>query len=154
MIFKDPPSPITDCPYPEVKKDIDKYIESDGKNNVMKASNLLPIKFFLMTTKGRVTSQWRRVALFYIQYGGNIYVIGSNNGGIKQPGWYKNALIDPIVWVQKDGESYWAVCKQLDNDSELRSILWDKFCSIFPIYTGFQNKVPDRIFPIVEIKRI
>lgn len=153
MIYDQAPNNITDCPYEQVKLDIERYIQSAGKDNYQKIPPLAPIKFLLISTRGRNTDIWRRVALFYVEYNGNIYVIGSNYAGIKQPNWYKNGIKNPIVWVQKDGEEYWGYLKQVSEES-LYNTIKSKLYSLFPLYKHFQEKRPERIFPVVEIRRV
>ena len=137
------------------KKDIDQYIESDGKNNSATFAGLLPIKFCLITTKGRTTGLWRRTALYYIEYNNDLYLVSSNDAKINQPDWYLNACQNPIVWIEKSNQdSYWGVCHDISEQESLRNIIWSKFCSMAPIYKFLQDQSKDRIFSIVRVRKV
>jgi deazaflavin-dependent oxidoreductase (nitroreductase family) len=156
MIFKDPPFPIIDTELPLVVPHINQYLSTNGRNNCISMPNMLPIKFCLLTTKGRISSEWKRTVVFYTEYNNLIYIIGSNAGKELHANWYLNALVDPIVWIQHDLTEYWAVCKVLDaeDDSDLIDIIWKKMNKLYPMYSYFQKKAGDRKLPVVQIRRI
>lgn len=156
MIFKDPPSSIIDSTFPTVKVDIDRYIESNGIENFIKLPNMLPMKFCLLTTKGSISNEWKRIAIFYIEYDGSIYIAASWGGNPVNPAWYNNMLKNPIVWIQRESKEYWAISKEIDeiDDSELRELIWKKLCAVFPMYDEFQKRCPNRTIPVIKITRI
>lgn len=54
----------------------------------------------LLTTKGRRSGVSRTVALIYTRRSDDLVVVASNGGSDRHPGWYHNAVADPVVSVQ------------------------------------------------------
>ena len=54
----------------------------------------------LLTTTGRRSGKRRTVPLLYLEDRGTVLLIGSNNGGPSNPGWYHNLVANPTVEVE------------------------------------------------------
>ena len=140
------PSPIHDSDQEWIKSQVDEYIATDGAKPVFRYGAPL----VLMTTQGRKSGQWRRIALIGASDGDSVLVVASRGGGPKHPSWYHNLVANPRVWVQQGAESFWTTAHTATPEEKPR--LWDKMVGLYPDYADYQEKT-DREIPVVVLVR-
>lgn len=55
----------------------------------------------ILTTVGRKSGQRRSVPLPYFAFNGSEYIVASNNGSDRNPGWWHNLIANPVVIIQQ-----------------------------------------------------
>ena len=141
-----PPSPIIDSKAGWVKKQIDEYIATGGKEPVFRYGAPL----VLITTQGRKSGEWRRTCLIGTSDGDDVVVVASKGGAPTHPAWYNNLESNPRVWVQQGTESFWTTAHTATPDEKPR--LWDLMVGLYPDYADYQTKT-DRQIPVVVLRR-
>ncbi len=96
---------VHDSPTGWVNKHIRDYLDSGGANGHRYNGR----DSLLITTRGRISGQLRRTALFYGVEADRYVVVASNGGKPAHPGWYLNLLADPRVEVQVGADVFPAV---------------------------------------------
>ncbi|MEJ1229446.1 MAG: nitroreductase family deazaflavin-dependent oxidoreductase [Galbitalea sp.] len=140
------PSPIVDSDRDWVRKQIDEYVETDGKEPTFRYGAPL----VLLTTRGRKSGEWRRTCLIGASDGTGVVVVASMGGAPTHPVWYLNLEANPRVWVQQGAETFWAVAHTADAKEKPR--LWEKMVALYPDYADYQEKT-DRQIPVVILER-
>jgi len=140
------PSPIVDSPVAWVKKQIDEYTATDGKQPVFRYGAPL----LLITVKGRKSGDWLRTCLIGASDGDDVIVVASKGGSPEHPSWYRNIEANPRVWVQQGADSFWTIAHTADAAEKPR--LWDKMVGLYPDYADYQEKT-DRDIPVVILER-
>lgn len=141
-----PPSPIIDSKAGWVKKQIDEYLASGGKEPVFRYGAPL----VLITTQGRKSGDWLRTCLIGTSDGGDVVVVASKGGAPLHPAWYLNLDSNPRVWVQQGEESFWTTAHTATAEEKPR--LWDLMVGLYPDYASYQKKT-DRQIPVVVLHR-
>ncbi len=133
---------------------------TDVNERVMKAlrknagtipGELGAIPCLILTTVGAKSGQTRSVPLFCKTVDGRLVIIGSMGGAPRNPPWYYNLLKNPVVGVEKDGNTYQAKAHVLTGTE--RDYFFSKFAEAYPIFAGYQASV-SRIIPIVELRPV
>jgi F420H(2)-dependent quinone reductase len=140
------PAPIVDSDAGWVKKQIDEYIATDGKQPVFRYGAPL----VLITTQGRKSGEWRRTCLIGTSDGADVVIVASKGGAPSHPGWYHNLEANPRVWVQQGAETFWTTAHTATADEKPR--LWDLMVGLYPDYADYQKKT-DRQIPVVVLRR-
>jgi deazaflavin-dependent oxidoreductase (nitroreductase family) len=140
------PSPIIDSDAAWVKKQIDEYIATDGKEPSFRGGAPL----VLITYQGRKSGDWRRTCLIGASDGDNVIIVASKGGADDHPAWYKNIEANPRVWVQQGPETFWTVAHTADAAEKPR--LWDLMVGYYADYADYQKKT-DRDIPVVVLER-
>ena len=138
---------VHDSPSEWVRKHIDAYVESDGKEGHEWKPG---VPTLLLTTRGRKSGKLRRTALIYGQDGDNYVVVASRGGAQKHPAWYLNLSDNPDVEVQVGGDKFSARARTAGPDEKAR--LWPMMAKIWPAYNDYQKKT-EREIPVVVLER-
>lgn len=112
---------------------------------------LLGIQMLLLTTKGRKTGRARTLPLAYVEYRGELVIVGSNGGSPKPPAWWLNIQDAKTVQVQVGGERFeatWRTAPQAE-----RMEYWRKLQAAIPAYRIYRVRT-DREIPIVLLRRV
>ncbi len=140
------PSPIVDSEAAWVKKQIDEYVATDGREPKFRYGAPL----VLITVKGRKSGQWLRTCLIGDSDGSDVIIVASKGGAEKHPVWYLNIEANPRVWVQQGADEFWTVARTANAEEKPR--LWDKMVGVYPDYADYQKKT-DRDIPVVVLER-
>jgi deazaflavin-dependent oxidoreductase (nitroreductase family) len=128
-----------------VKKHIDEYVETDGRQGHEWREGVLTL---LLTTRGRKSGKLRRTALIYGQDGENYVIVASKGGYPHHPAWYLNLSENPEVHVQVEDKKFPARARTAEGEERAR--LWKIMTGIWPAYDEYQTKT-DREIPIVVL---
>jgi deazaflavin-dependent oxidoreductase (nitroreductase family) len=128
-----------------VKKHIDEYVETDGRQGHEWREGVLTL---LLTTRGRKSGKLRRTALIYGQDGENYVIVASKGGHPHHPAWYLNLSENPEVLVQVEDKKFPARAHTAEGVERAR--LWKIMTGIWPAYDEYQTKT-DREIPIVVL---
>jgi deazaflavin-dependent oxidoreductase (nitroreductase family) len=128
-----------------VKKHIDEYVETDGRQGHEWREGVLTL---LITTRGRKSGKLRRTALIYGQDGENYVIVASKGGHPEHPAWYLNLSNNPEVHVQVEDKKFPARARTAEGEERAR--LWKIMTGIWPAYDEYQTKT-DREIPIVVL---
>ncbi|TAK20244.1 MAG: nitroreductase family deazaflavin-dependent oxidoreductase [Chloroflexota bacterium] len=77
-------------------------------------------RYLLLTTRGRRSGRSRTCALAYVERGRDIAVLA---GWGERSDWYRNAIAEPRVMVQRGTRRWRAHARAVSNGDELREIL-------------------------------
>jgi deazaflavin-dependent oxidoreductase (nitroreductase family) len=128
-----------------VKKHIDEYVETDGRQGHEWREGVLTL---LLTTRGRKSGKLRRTALIYGQDGKNYVIVASKGGHPHHPAWYLNLSENPEVLVQVEDKKFPARARTAEGAERAR--LWKIMTGIWPAYDEYQTKT-EREIPIVVL---
>jgi F420H(2)-dependent quinone reductase len=140
------PTPIVDSDKDWVKKQIDEYLATGGRQPVFRYGAPL----VLVTTKGRNSGEWRRTCLIGTSDGDDVVIVASMGGAPRHPAWYLNLETNPRVWVQQGTDAFWTTAHTADDAEKPR--LWDLMVGLYPDYADYQKKT-DRQIPVVVLRR-
>ena len=137
-----------------MKDHVDQYLESDGTDGHMYATNFpgrpqRTVPSLLLVTQGRKSGDKYLFPLFYGTTGNSYYVVASKGGAPDHPGWYKNLLVHPEVEIQVGTEHLKAKARTTSGPERQR--LWDDAVKFWPDYVNYQKKVPNREIPVVVL---
>ena len=121
--------------------------ENDGQV----PGDLNGIPFLILTTTGARSGEKRSVPLFSQTVDGRLIIIGSMGGADRNPPWFYNLVNNPVVTVEKDGQTFLATA--VVTVGEERAYFFKKMCAAFPIFTEYQAGT-NRTIPIVELIRV
>ena len=138
---------IYDSPSSWVRKHIQDYVESDGREG--HAWN--GVHALLLTTRGRRTGKLRRTALIYGEDGEKYVIMASKGGHDFHPGWYLNLTKNPEVQLQVGAEKFAARARTASGAE--REQLWALMAEIWPDYNKYQARTKRQI-PVVVLERI
>lgn len=137
---------ILDSPTGWVAKHIRRYVETGGKEGHRYQGR----DALLLTTRGRVSGQLRRTALFYGRDGDRYLLVASDGGSPRHPSWYRNLVECPDIVVQVGADRFAARARTAT--PEERPALWRTMAAIFPLYDTYQARA-GREIPIVIVER-
>jgi deazaflavin-dependent oxidoreductase (nitroreductase family) len=150
---------MTDFKIPEtlpkwMKDHVDLYLKTDGKEGHFYTINLpnvakKDVPSLLLVTKGRKSGEKYLFPLFYGRAGNGYFVVASKGGAPDHPGWYKNLKANPEVEIQVGTEKMKARARTASGEERAR--LWKEAVKVWPPYTDYQQKVPDREIPVVVL---
>jgi len=106
----------------------------------------------LLTTTGRKTGKPRVTPLNFTVDGDRLAVIGSKGGSATHPSWYLNLLDDPIVTIERGGDTYRARARVAEEPE--RSRLFDQQAKAMPFFDGYRKRVKAREIPVVVFERL
>jgi deazaflavin-dependent oxidoreductase (nitroreductase family) len=136
---------IYDNPSSWVKKHIQEYVETDGRQGHEWREG---VPSLLITTRGRKSGKLRRTALIYGQDGENYVIVASKGGHPHHPAWYLNLSENPEVHVQVEDKKFPARARTAEGEERAR--LWKIMTGIWPAYNDYQTKT-EREIPIVVL---
>lgn len=114
------------------------YRATGGRRGLSPPSSVL-----LLTTTGRKTGQPRQVPVLYLTEGPNLWVVASNYGGERHPGWSANLLANPDATVTVRGSDR-PVRARLASDDEKKT-LWPRLLELYPTWKAYASWT-DRAF--------
>jgi deazaflavin-dependent oxidoreductase (nitroreductase family) len=109
------------------------------------------MKRIKLTTTGRLTGQLRDVRLYAYPDGEGLVVIGSSNGGDRDPGWVHNLRALPKGTVLDGKRATLVSAEEVAGADHDR--LWRLACEDFPYYDTYQRKTTRRI-PVFVLRPI
>jgi deazaflavin-dependent oxidoreductase (nitroreductase family) len=104
----------------------------------------------LLTTIGAKTGQQRTVPLIYIPHGEKLFLVASNGGEPKNPGWYYNLCANPLVQVTRDGTVASYLAREVEPDE--RAAIWAKALSIYTGFEAYRKRTTRAQIPIIELQ--
>ena len=109
----------------------------------------LPV--LLLTTTGRRSGRRRTVPLLYLEDRGTVLLIGSNNGGPTNPGWYHNLVANPTVEVEtRSGRRSMRAEPLVGAERRHR---FDQIKAAADRYAEYQSRT-DRELPVVALREV
>jgi deazaflavin-dependent oxidoreductase (nitroreductase family) len=101
----------------------------------------------LLTHTGAKSGKKRTTPLAYFTDRGNVVVIASRGGDLKNPAWYHNVIANPEVelWANGSGGRYRA--KEAKGNQRTR--LWKLATQFYPGYADYQERAGDRRIPVI-----
>jgi len=138
---------IFDSPTAWVRKHIEEYVESDGKQG----HQWRGLPTLLLTTRGRKSGKLRRTALIYGREGKNYLLVASNGGAANDPSWYLNLVENPEIEIQVGADKMKAHAR-IATPNE-KPPLWQVMSKIFPQYDTYQAKA-SREIPLVIVEPV
>jgi deazaflavin-dependent oxidoreductase (nitroreductase family) len=111
---------------------------------------LFGMDLLYLTTIGAKSGQERATPLVRVDDGrGGWYVIASNGGAARHPGWYHNVAAHPDqVWVEVGGRKRPVTAEQLS--PEARAEVWRDRISGMGGFDGYETKT-DRTIPVLRL---
>ena len=103
----------------------------------------------LLTTTGRRTGARRTRPLMYLTEGEAYVIVASNNGGPRNPAWYRNLQSNPNATLEVRGRKL-SVRAETAQGAE-RERLWAAFTGAYAFYMRYQEKT-DRQIPVVVLR--
>lgn len=116
---------------------LDRFLHRVSGGRLHVAESFLPT--LVLTTMGRRSGQPRRQPLAYVEFGGALYVVGTNWGGPHHPAWTYNLLADPAATVERHGTSTPVLARPVDEDGEFERV-WARFVDIWPAYETYLER--------------
>ena len=127
------------------------YRWSGGRLN---STGLLLVPVLALTTTGRKSGKQRSVQLAYIGFDGNAYIVASNFGKERHPGWMHNIEANPNVSVQLGSNHYELTAEKL-TEAE-KAAVWPRLVAEIPNFDIYQERSGRSIqvfrLPIPEIE--
>jgi len=105
----------------------------------------------VLTTTGSKSGEPREAVVTYTRDGDDYVVVGSKSGEPDDPAWFTNLVVNPIVTVETDGETFQAratVAQGADRDA-----LWDRHVAEHQQFAEYPSKT-DRVIPIARLTRL
>ncbi len=109
-------------------------------------------RILILVTKGRRSGKPRSSPLMYFQFeeSGDLIVVASNYGQDHHPAWCLNAMADPNVSIETNGERFAA--KARITQGEERAALFDKVAAANSRFARYRASA-DRQIPVVALRR-
>lgn len=98
----------------------------------------LIVPAMVLTTTGAKTGLQRESPLATLPADGGFYVVGSNFGGAKHPGWSANLLAHPRAQVLYDGRRVDVTARLLDEQQ--KADVWPRLRGIWPGYDEYVKR--------------
>lgn len=89
----------------------------------------------LLTTTGRKSGEPRQVPILYLRDGGNLWVMASNYGRARHPGWSSNLLANPDAVVQIGKEE--RKVRARPATPEEKEALWPRLLDLYPAWKEY-----------------
>ena len=106
---------------------------------------------FFVTTVGRRSGAPRRVALSYLQRGGDYIVVGSNFGKIATPEWALNLAANPRVGVEIGDEEFQAEARAVPIEEQ--GAYWEAFEAMWPPYATYRTRASNRTISMFRLAK-
>jgi deazaflavin-dependent oxidoreductase (nitroreductase family) len=102
----------------------------------------------VLTTTGAKTGEPREVVVTYSRDGADYIVVGSKSGEPEDPAWFTNLVVNPVVTVETDGQTFQARATVVEGAD--RDALWDRHVAELQQFADYPSKT-DRIIPIARL---
>jgi deazaflavin-dependent oxidoreductase (nitroreductase family) len=106
------------------------------------------VRNVILVTTGRRTGRTREIPLYAFEDGDRVVVIGSNNGGHREPAWVGNLRVEPRAHVRVGRELRPVIARE--TDGEERDRLWQLAVDGYPGYALYQRQT-SRMIPVVVL---
>lgn len=110
---------------------------------------LAGLPMLLLTSTGRKSGQPRTNPLPYFETGGTWIVVGSNNGGPRDPHWWLNLREQPRAEVQVMRRQTAVLARLVTGDERAR--LWPQLVAFNPPFAKYQQRT-EREIPVVALE--
>jgi len=107
-------------------------------------------RLVLLTTTGAKSGRSHTTPMMFVDDGDRLLVIASNMGAPKEPDWYTNLIVSPMVQVEVGSESYRAVATALTGDEYQRC--WASIKESHPFFADHERQA-GRVIPVVALNR-
>ncbi len=94
-----------------------------------------PRAVLLLETTGRKTGMARRVPVLYLSDGPKLWVVASNYGEARHPGWSSNLLANPEATVTIGREVRRVRARQATEEE--RKALWPRLLELYPAWAAY-----------------
>jgi deazaflavin-dependent oxidoreductase (nitroreductase family) len=112
--------------------------------------SLAGMPMLLLTTTGRRSGEPRTSPLPYLEVDSSFVVVGSNNGGPRDPAWWLNLSANPMARIETRAGAFEVEAALATG--EARALLWPKLKEFNPAYRRYE-KMTDREIPVVVLRR-
>ena len=119
------------------------YRVSGGKVAVAHLGGRAAVPELMLITRGRKSGLERRAPLLYLEDDGRIFVVASNFGRERHPGWSANLLTEPDAEVIVRGERQRVRARRAHADDLER--MWPLMLEIWPAWATYRTRT-DREF--------
>lgn len=125
---------------------LDKYLfrKTNGRRGLSPRQTM-----FLLTTTGAKSGQPRNVPVLYLREGSTFWVMASNFGGEKHPGWSYNLLAHPDARVRIGDETHEVRARLASDEDKQR--LWPRLIELYPSWKQY-TKWTDREFRLFALE--
>jgi deazaflavin-dependent oxidoreductase (nitroreductase family) len=107
-------------------------------------------RLLLLTTTGRRSGTPRTTPMMRLAIGGTSYVVASNAGAPRDPGWLRDIEADPRVRVEESATTYDATARVLRGSA--RPAAWAAILGQAPFFADHE-RTAGREIPVVELIR-
>lgn len=104
----------------------------------------------VVTHTGAKSGKQRTTPLAYFTDGDKVVLIASKGGAPAHPAWYHNLKANPDVQAWTHGEP--GAYRAREAEGEERQRLWDLAVTMYSGYAGYQERVPDRLIPVMVLE--
>ena len=111
--------------------------------------SLVGMPVLLLTTVGRRSGARRTTPMPFYANGGRFIIVGSNNGGPRDPAWWLNLQADPDAEIQLRGARHRVVARLAEGEERAR--LWPLLTAFNPRYVHYAQKT-ERLIPVVILE--
>lgn len=111
---------------------------------------LLGLEVLLLTTTGRVSGEARTSPLPFLRDEDRFVIVGSNNGGPRDPHWWLNLLASPSAEIQVMRDRIPIHARLADSVERKR--LWPVLVEYNPPFARYETKT-EREIPVVVLER-
>ncbi len=108
------------------------------------------VRNVILVTTGRRTGRTREIPLYAFEDGEQVIVIGSNNGGAREPAWVGNLRAQPRAYVRVGRELRPVTAREASGEERTR--LWQLAVDGYPGYALYQHRTP-RLIPVMVLDR-
>jgi len=113
-------------------------------------ARLVGMPVLLLTTIGRRSGEARTAPMPYLAWGEDWVIVGSNNGGPRDPAWWFNLQADPEATIDLGSET--AKVRARVAEAREREELWPLLTEFNPRYIKYQEMTTRRL-PVVVLSR-
>jgi deazaflavin-dependent oxidoreductase (nitroreductase family) len=106
-------------------------------------------RVMVLTTTGAKSGEPRTTIVTYTRDGDDYIVVGSNSGEPDDPAWFTNLVMNPVVTVETEHQTFQAratIAEGADRDT-----LWDQHVAEHQQFADYPSKT-DRIIPIARLR--
>lgn len=104
----------------------------------------------LLSTRGRVSGEWRTTPLIHRVDGDRFVVVASKGGAPANPAWFENLRAEPDVEIEVRDERIPVTASIAEGDERAR--LWSLMVEVWPAYDEYQERT-EREIPVVVLSR-
>ena len=104
----------------------------------------------VLTSTGAKSGKTRKTPLLYVPHEGNVLLIASKAGAVKNPSWYYNLKANPDVSFAGRGEKGDYVAREATGRE--RTKLWTVVNDVYDGYDTYQERAGDRKIPVMILE--